>query len=46
MTLEDDAEAASPVGADGTAVQLPLAVVAVAGLEAGEAPLEFTASTV
>jgi hypothetical protein len=46
MTLEEDAVAASPVGAEGTVVQLaPLCVVAVACAEAADVPSASTAST-
>jgi hypothetical protein len=45
MTLEDDAVAASPVGADGTALQLPVPVVApLPCAEAAEEPSPSAAS--
>ena len=47
MALEEDAVAVSPVGAEGTAVQLPppLCVVAVACAEAADVPSASSAST-
>jgi hypothetical protein len=47
MTLEDDAVAVSPVGAEGTVLQLPplLCVSALAWFEAADAPYESSAST-
>jgi hypothetical protein len=48
MTLEDDAVAVSPVGAEGAVLQLPpllLCVSALAWFEAADAPYESRAST-
>jgi hypothetical protein len=46
MALEEDAVAASPVGAEGTVVQLaPACVVAFACAEAAEVPSASSAST-
>ena len=48
MTLEDDAVAVNPVGAEGTVLQRPpllLCVSALAWFEAADAPNESSAST-
>jgi hypothetical protein len=45
MTLEEDAVAVSPVGAEGTAEQDAAKVVPLACAEAGDAPSASTAST-
>jgi len=45
ITLEEDAVAVNPVGAEGTAVHDPAEVSALACVDAAELPSESTAST-